>query len=213
MFGNVNDGLELQALKLTFRHNGQLLEVDAVTLMKDVYGFLCMSKDCAKPILWERYAEGNCGVCFGLDVKTAALLEVEYVAECKTMELPEDWLPKTHRAMKGLDPKARRRNAGYREWDRKFGKVISTKLRTGFDQHGNLCNWEDEEECRSFINLDEKKNGHYFASFGRTVKLTEVILGSQCPIEIDEIKEILKDRRYVTVRRHAASAARENGIR
>jgi hypothetical protein len=53
--------------------------------------------------------------------------------------------------------------------------------------------WQYEQEWRSWFQLDERKEGHYFYPFDGFVQLSEVIAGPLCTVTKERINQALRD--------------------
>jgi hypothetical protein len=165
---DLNDPFEL--LGVNFRSRDSLL-AETVSEFKKTYdrhaGLLCFSSDWLSPVLWSHYADRHKGICLGFDVPIELLEKVKYEHERIATALGEDTNP-----------------AALSEG---FQKLLRcTKYR----------HWEYEEEWRAFVDLAKAMadGGLHFWPFGRDLQLLEVILGEQCVLALDEVRQLVQTK-------------------
>ncbi len=161
-FSDLNDPFELLAVSFRDRPVRK-----AVRDFKNTYdsstGLLCFSADWTNPVLWSHYGQKHRGICLGFNIPRSRLEKVQYKDKRLLAELDEDTHPT--------------------EIDEDLQKLLrSTKYR----------HWRYEEEWRIFVPLKEAKaEGRlHFCSFNDDLQLAEVILGPQCDLPLEEVREL-----------------------
>ena len=135
------------------------------------FGMLCFSRDWHNPVQWSHYGDKHRGICLGFDVPEAILTEVHY----RDDPLQLDWSAIESGGSAGQDEMIR--------WS-------STKY----------SHWKYEDEYRAFLSLDEKEaNGLYFANFGESLELREVIVGARSDISRRDVQTALGSLKDVQV--------------
>lgn len=163
---DLNDPFE--ALSANFRDR-DVREV--VRKFKDDFneyaGLLSFSRDWINPVLWSHYGDRHKGICLGFDVRRECARCVDYRSE--RLYLPIDGGSTTDLSRENL------RNT-----------LLYTKFK----------HWEYESEIRSYIELKYaiREGGLYFQPLGEEVRLREVILGVDCPLSIEAVRELTKSR-------------------
>jgi hypothetical protein len=114
-------------------------------------GLLCFSRDWHNPVQWSHYAEQHRGLCLGFDIPDEMLTEVTYIAK---RPLPD----MVRLAGTGLQAQA------------EMLRVLTTKF----------SHWRYENEVRVFVDLTDPIGSLYFADFGPSLALREVIVGARC---------------------------------
>jgi hypothetical protein len=124
-------------------------------------GLLCFSGDWTDPVLWSHYAEKHRGICLGFNLLLDdQTQEVKYEAERIQAELTDSDPTQLH-------PQLQR-------------QLLCTKFR----------NWEYEEEWRRFVPLEDTlaEGALHFFPFSDSLQLAEVILGRNCDLSWDCVK-------------------------
>lgn len=164
-FSDLNDPFELLAVDVSDR---QLRDAFRATKNKinQNRGLICFSRSWSNPVIWGHYAEKHTGICLGFDVPDDLPSPVIYATK----------LLKIERDKETNKPKPTE-------------EVINTLLRTKFSD------WKYENEMRIFVDLDHNtvESGRYFYSFSDNLTLREVILGPQCELPIDGIRNMVKE--------------------
>lgn len=165
-FSDLNDPFEL--IGLNFRER----EVrKAVRDFKDAYdaytGLLAFSEDWGDPVLWSHYAAKHRGVCLGFNVPKESVQKVQYEDERIRASLGDIGDPLT------------------------IGQELQQQLLCTKYRH-----WQYEQEYRRFIPLEaaSQEGRLHFVSFSAELELAEVILGPQCVVSLDSIRELVKSR-------------------
>jgi hypothetical protein len=130
-------------------------------------GLLCFSADWTNPVLWSHYGQKHRGICLGFNIKRSRAEKVRYKDKRLLAELGDEEQPL--------------------EIDKKLQKLLlCTKYR----------HWRYEEERRVFVKLeDAKREGRlYFCPIDEDLQLAEVILGPQCDLPTDEVRDLTKAR-------------------
>ncbi len=165
-FSDLNDPFELLAVNFRERQVRK-----AVRDFKNTYdshtGLLCFSADWTNPVLWSHYGQKHRGICLGFNIKRSRVEKVLYEDKRLLAELGEE--------------------GQTLEIDETLQKLL---LCTKY-QH-----WRYEEEWRAFVKLkDAKREGQlYFCPIDEHLQLAEVILGPQCDLSIDVVRELTKAR-------------------
>ncbi|MBU3641331.1 DUF2971 domain-containing protein [Polynucleobacter sp. Fuers-14] len=128
-------------------------------------GMICFSSSWSNPLLWGHYANKHSGVVLGFDVPENYLTPVKYTS----LRTKIEFNPKNGQITDGP-------------------KVVDELIRTKF------VDWKYENEYRMFINLDSttEEGGMIFVDFSTNLMLREVILGLNCPLPIDRIRQLLE---------------------
>ena len=127
-------------------------------------GLICFSKSWHNPLMWGHYAEKHTGMCLGFDVPESLIAPVIYAKRPLKMEIcPETRGPKP------------------------TGKFMRQLVRTKF------FDWKYEDEMRLFVELDHDtvESGKYFQLFSEDLRLREIILGPQCELPIEGVRNIV----------------------
>ena len=62
--------------------------------------------------------------------------------------------------------------------------------------------WSYEEEIRAWLTLEDKTGGHYFASFGESLQLAEIIIGAKSPVSVRTIRKALgSNQQQISIRK------------
>jgi len=138
---------------------------DTVQAWKSLYdglvGFLCFSSDWTNPVLWSHYGDKHRGVCLGFDVPRSEVTAISYEARRLDVELPS--------TVTRLPEQLER-------------QLLYTKY-----EH-----WSYERELRmSLLPAQLPSEGSLrFCPFSSSLALREVILGDQCPLALDAVREL-----------------------
>jgi Protein of unknown function (DUF2971) len=163
-FSDVNDPFELMALTFMERRMRNIARKFKHTYDSHT-GLLCFSADWTNPVLWSHYGAKHRGICLGFNLARSRAEKVQY----------EDniILPKLGRGgtTESLDEKQQR-------------LLLHTKFR----------HWEYEEEIRSFLELETmvREGELYFCPFDDNLQLTEVILGPECRLSLDGVRQLTR---------------------
>jgi Protein of unknown function (DUF2971) len=127
---------------------------------------LCFSKDWRSPALWAHYANRHKGICLGFWAKKLeTLLEVNYY---------------TDRVESGLEGRPFSPSAKMKE------RLVTNKAQ----------DWFYEEEIRRCVNVNETFedwDGKRFFKFDHTLSLSEVIIGEKCTVNLDKVRELVRE--------------------
>lgn len=163
-FSDLNDPFELMALNLREGRDRSIIRNFKNSVHSET-GLLCFSANWTNPVLWSHYANKHHGICLGFDLKrTMDPKYVKYEPErikAATLQTGE---------LNDLTP-----------------DVQQALLCTKFDH------WRYEEEVRVFVRLSDmalEGNLHFFP-FGPNLELKEVILGTQCSVSLESIRELV----------------------
>ena len=161
-FSDLNDPFELMALNLRERRTRRVAR-DFKNAYDSQTGLLCFSADWTNPVLWSHYGAKHRGVCLGFDLKKTRTQKVLYEDKRILEKFGENGDPLE------IDEETQKR-------------LVRTKF----------CHWEYEEEYRVFVPLKKAVNEGmlHFCRFDSTLKLAEVILGPQCSLSLDSVREL-----------------------
>lgn len=162
-FGDLNDPFELLAAKLSDKELRQALKSWKEDFHK-TKGMLCFSESWDNPVLWSHYADKHRGICLGFDIPNQYATEVNYTGKRVKVYF------KNNDSEQGLSPNF-------------VHELLCTKY-----EH-----WIYESERRMFLSLDEgtKEHGMYFYDFSDNLALKEVIIGPNCAIPYERIKQLV----------------------
>lgn len=162
---DLNDPFELMAF--SFREK-RIRKV--VRNFKNAYdshtGLLCFSADWTDPVLWSHYGAKHRGICLGFDLKRTRAQKIQYEDKRVPIEFDEQ--------------------EGSRKLDKKLQRLL---LQTKF------VHWQYEEEHRVFVSLEKafKEGSLHFFPFDKSLKLAEVILGPQCTLSLDTVRQLTQE--------------------
>jgi len=162
-FSELNDPFEMLSVAVRDHH-----VQEAVSALKEKYnshtGLLCFSDDWINPVLWSHYANKHRGICLGFDVTREDLWKVEYEGTRVAAQLEEQ--------------------AGAQS----LPADLERKLRCTKYKH-----WEYESERRVFVRLQDlqAEGGFYFRGFHAGMRLSEVILGQCCPLDLATVRAMV----------------------
>lgn len=151
LFEEFNDPFELLPHVLPSREHRTVAEVLRNHLSKQ-RGVICFSTDWENPLMWAHYGEKHYGMCLGFDIPDELAMRVSY---------------EPNRLDFNIDLSAP--NAGVTP------EIVKAMLLTKFEA------WRYENEYRVMAELEDKdKDGRYYADFGESLMLREVIIGVRC---------------------------------
>ena len=159
-FAEANDPFELFALRVDERSVRK-----GLASWKDeqgaTTGLLCFSTGWDSTLMWSHYANGHRGVCFGFDLKRDFVIPVKYRKARIEIEFDETNVT--------LTPQ------------------LEAQLRCTKSNE-----WKYEQELRAFVPLSKaiKDDARklYFWPFGPRMRLTQVILGHRCELNMDDVR-------------------------
>ncbi len=163
-FSELNDPFELMALSLREEKVRAI-----VRRFKDDYdkqmGLLCFSADYRDPLLWGHYGAKHRGICLGFNLKRELASPVKYEPERLT-----DQLLDTEKPIE-LDD-----------------NLVRLLLTTKFEH------WKYEEEYRYIVQLDKAvcEGSFHFRQFDEDLELAEVVLGAQCEMSVDAVRDFTR---------------------
>ena len=125
---------------------------------------VCFSKIWSNPVQWSHYADRHRGLCLGFDVSDELCEEVNYRSKLVVPDMV---------TILRMDETAAE---AMRPW-------FTTKY----------SHWKYEQEVRVFTDLNDvdPETGFYFADFGDALRLREVIVGANCELSRDRLREAL----------------------
>jgi len=160
-FSELNDPFELLGQKFDDKEITKLIREH-----KDEFnmsnGIICFSADWTDPVLWSHYALKHKGVALGFDVSIDLVSEVRYSTSRIKLRMPPN--------AKSITP-----------------KIANGLIYTKFDS------WKYEKEWRLLqsLNVATSEGGLFFLSFSKHLKLTEVILGPLCDLNLPKIRSLV----------------------
>jgi hypothetical protein len=163
-FSDLNDPFELLAVNFRERKIRNVIRD-----FKDAYdshtGLLCFSANWTNPVLWSHYGSKHRGMCLGFNLKRNLANKVLYQDDRILTNLGDK-----------LDPLALN--------DELQDLLLCTKF-----EH-----WKYEEEFRVFLRLEDafKEGRLHFHAFDSDFQLAEVILGPQCTLSLDSVRQLTR---------------------
>lgn len=158
MFGELNDPFELLPHVLPTKNHRKVAEILRDHLARQ-RGVICFSTNWQSPVMWAHYGHKHYGMCLGFDVPDELAMQISY--EPKRLKFDLD----TSKFNAGITP-----------------EIVKAMLLTKFEA------WRYEGEFRVMADLkDQEKDGHYYADFGETLLLREVIIGVRCETSQQEV--------------------------
>jgi hypothetical protein len=169
-FSDLNDPYELLSL------NSRIKSIrDLGKRFKEDFdrenGLLCFSGDWTSPALWSHYGSRLTGVCLGFNLLRERCRVVNYEKARILADLADE------------DP------SGFSAETRE--QLMCTKY-----QH-----WEYEQERRIFVPLTStvKEGRHHFYPFDDSLALSEVILGPECVLTLEAIRDLVEAKYHQAV--------------
>lgn len=138
------------------------------------FGMLCFSKSWRNPVQWSHYADRHRGLALGFEIEPTLAEDVIYDEQRSVYEAELIQEGKADEAT--------------------MKKFLRTKY----------AHWHYEQELRVFaqLNKPDPASGLYFYDFSKDLRLTEVIVGSECEVTRAEISEALAELEdYVSLRK------------
>ena len=165
-FSDLNDPFELMAVNFRERQVRKVVR-DFKNAYDSHTGLLCFSADWTNPVLWSHYGQKHRGICLGFDLTRSHAERVRYKDKRLLAGLGEEGQPMT------IDKKLQK-------------QLLCTKFR----------HWEYEEELRVFVPLEKaaREGRFHFYPFDVHLRLAEVILGPQCELPIDAVRDLTNAR-------------------
>ncbi|OGP84144.1 MAG: hypothetical protein A2Z08_00640 [Deltaproteobacteria bacterium RBG_16_54_11] len=165
-FSDLNDPFEL--ISVNFRER-QVRKI--VRNFKSAFdaqtGLLSFSDNWSDPVLWSNYAARHRGICLGFNVPRNLVQQVEYQDKRIRAELEN--IEDPSRLPEDLQQ-----------------LLLRTKYR----------HWDYEHEYRRFVPLETAvQEGHlHFVPFGPDLELAEVILGTECVLDLEGVRDLVRPR-------------------
>ena len=165
-FSDLNDPFELIAANFREREVRKVVRNFKAAFGAKT-GLICFSENWGEPLLWSHYASRHRGICLGFDIPRTHLEQVAYQDERLRAELDANADPD----QLPVDLQQALRCTKYRRW-------------------------EYECEFRRFVPLEEatQEGRLHFVPFGENLKLTEVILGTECELSVEAARETVRCR-------------------
>jgi len=165
-FSDLNDPFEL--ISVNFRERQVRKVVRGFKSAFDAQsGLLSFSEDWKEPVLWSHYGARHRGICLGFNVPRNVIQQVRYEDERIRAELEQ------------IDDPSQ------------FPQDLQQLL---------LCtkslNWQYEREYRRFVPLETAvpEGRLHFVPFGVELELAEVILGTECVLALEHVRELVRSR-------------------
>jgi hypothetical protein len=165
-FADLNDPFELMAANFRERRTRNVIRN-----LKNAYdshtGLLCFSADWINPVLWSHYGAKHRGICLGFNLERTRAQKVRYEDERLLFSISETGDPNT------IDAELR-------------DLLLCTKFR----------HWQYEQELRVFLPLEDaqKEGTLHFYPLNQDLQLAEVILGPQCTLSLDAVRNLTRAR-------------------
>ncbi|WP_158939779.1 DUF2971 domain-containing protein [Burkholderia sp. S171] len=158
LFGELNDPFELLPHVLPTKNHRRVANILRDHLAGQ-RGVICFSTNWENPVMWAHYGHKHYGMCLGFDIPNELAMQISYEPKRLTFDVD---LSKFNA---GLTP-----------------EIVKAMLLTKFEA------WRYEGEYRVMADLKDKEtDGHYYASFGKTLMLREVIIGVRCETSQQEV--------------------------
>jgi hypothetical protein len=165
-FSDLNDPFELIAANFREREVRTIVR-NFKSAFDAQTGLLSFSEDWTEPLLWSHYAAKHRGICLGFNVPRDQLEKVTYQDDRLRAELDANADPLQ------LPPDLQQ-------------ALRCTKYRR----------WEYECEYRRFVPLETatQEGRLHFVPFGPGLELAEVILGTECVLSLDTVRDMVGPR-------------------
>lgn len=163
-FSDLNDPFEL--IGVNFRERQVRKVVRGFKTAFDAQtGLLSFSEDWKEPVLWSHYGARHRGICLGFNVPRKIVEQVRYKDERILAKLEQ--IDNPLRLPKDLQ------------------KLLACT------KYGH---WKYECEYRRFVPLEKAlpEGRLHFVRFGPELELAEVILGPECVLALDRVRELVK---------------------
>lgn len=163
-FVDLNDPFELLAFSFREKHIREAINNFRKSYDRHM-GLLCFSANWTDPVLWSHYGARHRGICLGFDLKRNRAQKIQY----KDKRLPIEFDEENNSTI----------------LNEKLQKLL---LQTKFSH------WKYEEEHRFFVPLKKafKEGNLHFWPFDKRLKLAEVILGPQCTLSLDAVRQLIQ---------------------
>lgn len=165
-FSDANDPFELLGVRLRDKRV-RIAVKDFKKECNKTTGLLCFSQDWTRPILWSYYADKHKGVCLGFDLKSELVSEVRYSTDREMVDFDKD--------------------------GESF--VVDNQLRERLLLTKSI-HWKPEDEVRMIVDLRDSKKAKrdgqlYFRRFDSDMVLTRVILGPNCALDPQAVRDLV----------------------
>lgn len=163
-FEDLNDPFELLSARLPTPAIRQAL-AGFKQFMHGKLGVLCFGRDWNSPVMWSHYADKHRGMCLGFDIPDDLAITIRYVSGREALRFQNDV------ESEGVDT-----------------NFALNLLRSKFN------GWKYEKEVRMYLDLDadtQRDHDLHFYSFGRDLKLREVVLGPRCESTVADIRRLV----------------------
>jgi hypothetical protein len=162
-FNELNDPFELLAFKLGIEQYRKKVKALRDAFANEI-GLVCFSGNWISPVLWGHYANKHRGICLGFDLARSQEHKVDYMT--KRLEVTLEKYP----TAEDLPPELRE-------------KLFCTKS----------ADWRYEDEYRMLVPLAnaETDGSLHYIPFSPDLRLAEVILGEDCPLPLEKVRDIV----------------------
>lgn len=151
LFDELNDPFELLPHHLPTRDHRKVAKILREHLARQ-RGVICFSTNWESPVMWAHYGHKHYGMCLGFDVPDELAMQINYEPDRLNFDIDLS-----------------KYNAGLN------ADTVKSMLLTKFEA------WRYESEYRVMAELkDQDADGHYYADFGETLTLREVVIGVRC---------------------------------
>jgi hypothetical protein len=160
---DLNDPFELRSFSLGDRQLRSAFEKTRASVA-ETRGMVCFSKIWSNPVQWSHYADRHRGLCLGFDVADELCEEVSYRSKLVVPDMTK-----------------------IRRMDDAAAEAMRSWFKTKYSH------WKYEQEVRVFTDLSDldPEERLYFADFGDALRLREVIVGANCELSRDRLREAL----------------------
>jgi len=163
-FSDLNDPFELIGANFREREVRKVIRGFKSAFDAEM-GLLCFSEDWKEPLLWSHYGDRHRGICLGFNVPLSQVDRVDYQSERILAVLGADGDPTW------LSP-----------------ELKLALLRTKY------VHWKYEQEFRQFVELKTAtpEGRLHYVGFSSNLELAEVILGSECLLDLNAIRSLVQ---------------------
>lgn len=160
----LNDPFELLGMNLQNKEDRSTFQ-SWRNYLAEKFGFLTFSRNWHNNLMWSHYADKHKGVCLGFDLVDENIGNVIYTSTRVKIDL---------RNLKRDEPSLQ-----------SVLQVLS----------GKFTDWAYEDEVRVIYNLGEPdpRTGLFYAPFGKSLRLREIIAGPLCNTTEKEFRTIVPD--------------------
>lgn len=167
----VNDIFELKPFDFGTRDIRRTWQQSIINQSK-THGFISFSKSWRNPTMWGHYAEDNKGVCFGFDIPTDYVTQIQYVPDLRHFD---------RRALEN-------------------GNILSEHM--DYALQTKAAHWVYEQEWRMYIRLEQiqitkkqrRPKDALFQKFNENLELKEIIIGERSSLKRKNFSKVIQKR-------------------